>query len=186
MEQNQDLDNDLQQAINDITNGGNTEAVFSDPVAAPSKLPDDPEELGEPVGPFPDENVTIPPMPESGPMPKYEDVLDNAPDYIETKLSQPVDENAVDDTIKDGEGSLVETEADLARIKGDAIRNLIPVIDKTDLSADKKFGILKEAFEEFHDFSVLGPAQKAASAIADENDRAKALLFIIDSIDGQK
>lgn len=65
MDQNQGADNDLQKAIDNIsapTNSvpadananANTDPVFSDPVAAPSSVPEgDTGELGEPVGPFP-------------------------------------------------------------------------------------------------------------------------------------
>ena len=53
MDQNQTVDNDLQKAIDDITNNTNIDPVFSDPVAAPSSIPeDDTGELSEPVGPF--------------------------------------------------------------------------------------------------------------------------------------
>lgn len=66
MDQNQtfdqNFDNDLQRAIDNITNTTNTDPVFSDPVAAPSSVPEgDTGELGEPVGPFP----TPEPMPNS-------------------------------------------------------------------------------------------------------------------------
>ena len=41
MDQNQpSVDNDLQKAIDDITNTTNIDPVFSDPVAAPSSVPD--------------------------------------------------------------------------------------------------------------------------------------------------
>ena len=58
MDQNQvagSPDNDLQKAIDNITNqNSNTNLTSSDPVAAPSSIPDgDNGELGEPVGPFP-------------------------------------------------------------------------------------------------------------------------------------
>lgn len=48
-------ENDLQKAIDNITNSNNaSEQTFSDPVAAPSSIPDgDNGELSEPVGPFP-------------------------------------------------------------------------------------------------------------------------------------
>ena len=55
MDQNQTVDNDLQKAIDDITNKTNVDPVFSDPVAAPSSVPEgDTGELDESVGPFPE------------------------------------------------------------------------------------------------------------------------------------
>ena len=68
MDQNQTVDNDLQKAIDDITNNTNIDPVFSDPVAAPSSIPeDDTGELSEPVGPFaapaPDLSAFVPEPP---------------------------------------------------------------------------------------------------------------------------
>lgn len=54
----QNTDNDLQKAIDDITNTTNVDPVFSDPVAAPSSIPEgDTGELGEPIGPFPEPKI---------------------------------------------------------------------------------------------------------------------------------
>jgi hypothetical protein len=66
MDQNQTVDNDLQKAIDNITNTTNVDPVFSDPVAAPSSVPEgDTGELGEPVGPFPEAKVEmVQPAPE--------------------------------------------------------------------------------------------------------------------------
>lgn len=66
MDQNQTVDNDLQKAIDDITNNTNIDPVFSDPVAAPSSVPEgDTGELDEPVGPFPEPKVEmVAPSPE--------------------------------------------------------------------------------------------------------------------------
>ena len=63
---NQTIDNDLQKAIDDITNTTNVDPVFSDPVAAPSSVPEgDTGELGEPIGPFPNPTLeVVPPAPE--------------------------------------------------------------------------------------------------------------------------
>ena len=65
MDENQSTDNDLQKAIDNINNNNsdnNTEPAFSEPVAAPSSVPEgDSGELGEPVGPFP-----MPPAPNGG------------------------------------------------------------------------------------------------------------------------
>lgn len=61
MDQNQTVDkDDLQKAIDDITNTTNTDPVFSDPVAAPSSVPEgDTGELSEPIGPFPEEKAKV-------------------------------------------------------------------------------------------------------------------------------
>ena len=82
MDQNQTVDNDLQKAIDDITNNTNIDPVFSDPVAAPSSIPEgDTGELSDPIGPFltsedtiatPAPNPSIP-APES-PTPPADDI----------------------------------------------------------------------------------------------------------------
>lgn len=60
MYQNQSTDNDLQKAIDDITNTTNIDPVFSDPVAAPSSVPEgDTGELDEAIGPFPEPKVEM-------------------------------------------------------------------------------------------------------------------------------
>lgn len=60
MYQNQSTDNDLQKAIDDITNTTNIDPVFSDPVAAPSSIPEgDTGELDEAIGPFPEPKVEM-------------------------------------------------------------------------------------------------------------------------------
>ena len=57
MDQNQSNDSsssDLQQAIDNINNPTNNTETFSEPVAAPSSIPEgDSGQLGDPVGPFP-------------------------------------------------------------------------------------------------------------------------------------
>lgn len=73
MDQNQTVDNDLQKAIDDITNNKNIDPVFSDPIAAPSTVPeDDTGELGDPIGPFAnpaEEPSANPPEPPTPPTP---------------------------------------------------------------------------------------------------------------------
>lgn len=77
--ENQAVDNELQKAIDDITNTTNVDPVFSDPVAAPSSVPEgDTGELSEPVGPFPapepapEQPAPAEPAPMPEPMPQVE------------------------------------------------------------------------------------------------------------------
>ena len=54
MNSNQAMDSDLQKAIDDITKTTSVDPVFSDPIAAPSSVPEgDTGEMGEAIGPFP-------------------------------------------------------------------------------------------------------------------------------------
>ena len=63
---NPTVDNDLQKAIDDITKNTNGDPVFSDPVAAPSSIPEgDLGNIAESVGPFPEEpKATEPVLPQ--------------------------------------------------------------------------------------------------------------------------
>ena len=67
---NPTVDNDLQKAIDDITKNTNVDPVFSDPVAAPSSVPEgDSGVLGEPVGPISDIRPATAPAPRPMPRP---------------------------------------------------------------------------------------------------------------------
>ena len=153
MDQNQDIDSDLQKAIDDITNTEKEEPVFADPVAAPSSVPEDGEDkMSDPVGPF--EETPIAPMPELGipPMPVNSDSMMAMPDFNE-----------------------------LSDVKGDALKSLIPLLGKLNLDPAKKFDLCKLAFEEFHDSAMLKQALEAANGIADETAKAEALLYIVEA-----
>ena len=93
----QSVDNDLQKAIDDITNTTNVDPVFSDPVAAPSSIPEgDTGELGEPVGPFPDPKVEmVAPAPE--PIAPLESM--NIPELNGDNLTPPEPEQPTEPTI---------------------------------------------------------------------------------------
>ena len=167
MDQNQDIDSDLQKAIDDITNTEKEEPVFTDPVAAPSSVPENGEDtMSDPVGPF--EETPIAPMPELGipPMPESSDAMEPMPEFT-------MPEEAPKETVKEP--------GDLGDVKGDALKSLIPLLDKLTLDPAKKFDLCKLAFEEFHDSAMLKQALTAANGIADETAKAEALLYIVEA-----
>ena len=204
MNQNSTVDNDLQKAIDDITNNTNTDPVFSDPVAAPSSVPEDDDgTLAEPVGPFPE------PQPV---MPAPTTPLENTPnlgapvaptpeisnyDYYTAPISpEPITEPAVAPepitptpitpepiapTVENT--PIVHSNLGMHQVKEAALRDLIPIMDKISLSPSQKFHIYKDMFENLRDYTVLEPAYHAAAEIANENERAEALLYLIESID---
>ena len=194
MDQNQPtVDNNLQHAIDDITNNTTIDPVFSDPVAAPSSVPEgDTGELGEPVGPFPEatlevvapaeetiapiEAVNIPdlnaPAPEPAPV---EMAMPPAPELAPTPA--PIIEAPVE--TKEPEPSSLN----MHQIKEAALRDLLPLLDRLDMNASQKFGIYRDVFEDLRDYTILEPAYKAAKDISDDTERANALLYLIESID---
>ena len=202
MDQNQTVDNDLQKAIDDITNTTNTDPVFSDPVAAPSSVPEgDTGELGEPVGPFPEPKVemvapapepiapfepidipelnvpapepaTMPPMPQSAPEPV-------APAPVIPEPAPVVPGPALAPTQSMFNSSNLNTR----QVKEAALRDLIPLLDRLNMTPSQKFNICRNIFEDLRDYTVLEQAYRAATEIANETERAEALLYLVESID---
>ena len=200
MNQNTSVDSDLQKAIDDITKSTNGDPLFSDPVAAPA-----------PVGPFPVASQTPamppraplppaprPPMPPKAPAPKPEP----KPEVIPEPEPMPVPEEVapaepVSAPLEEIKPTPIEHEEDpepkapfmeegtlgINQVKEAALRELAPIVNKLDIPAKQKFDIYKDVIDNYHDSSVIEPAYHAASNIEDDQTRAEALLYIIDSID---
>lgn len=197
MDQNQTVDNDLQKAIDDITNTTNTDPVFSDPVAAPSSVPEgDTGELGEPVGPFPEPKVemvapapepiapfepidipelnvpapepaTMPPIPQSAPAP----VIPEPAPVVPEPAPAPV------------QSMFNSSNLNTRQVKEAALRDLIPLLDRLNMTPSQKFNICRNIFEDLRDYTVLEQAYRAATEITNETERAEALLYLVESID---
>ena len=203
MDQNQTVDNDLQKAIDNITNTTNVDPVFSDPVAAPSSVPEgDTGELGEPVGPFPEPKVemvapgpepiapldpiNIPELsapPETAPIPPAP-----APASEPTPAPAPIPEPILPPEpapIPEPTPDSANTTPNLStrQVKEAALRDLVPLLDHTNMTPTQKFNICRNIFEDLRDYTVLEQAYKAASEIPNEAERAEALLYLVESID---
>ena len=162
------VDNDLQKAIDDIANTTNVDPVFSDPVAAPSSIPEgDTGELDEAVGPFPEPpKVEVPPAPVTDPIAPIEPV--SVPEVSDI---QPAAEETSAEPLS------------TAEVKKAALRDLMPLLDKININKTQKFNIYKDIFEELKDYTVLEPAYQAARDLDDETERANALLSLVEAID---
>lgn len=205
---NQNVDNDLQKAIDNITNTTNVDPVFSDPVAAPSSVPEgDSGELGEPVGPFPEPKVETPaPAPEplapldpinipdlNAPAPEPTSTSEPAPTLNQpaplsepTPAPEPVSEPTPEPAPKPSPEPTTPTSTEtlnMHQVKEAALRDLVPLLDHLDMNASQKFDIYRNIFEELKDYTVLDPAYKAASEIPDDTERAEALFYLVKSID---
>ncbi|MDO4399011.1 MAG: hypothetical protein Q4C24_01830 [Candidatus Saccharibacteria bacterium] len=196
MDQNQTVDNDLQKAIDDITNTTNVDPVFSDPVAAPSSVPEgDTGELDEPVGPFPEPKVEmVTPGPE--PIAPFEpiDIPDLSAPAPATPSMPPMPEPTVQPApAPEPTPSVAPTTFSTTapapaglnthQVKEAALRDLIPLLDHINMTPSQKFNICRNIFEDLRDYTVLEQAYRAASEIPDETERAEALLYLIESID---
>lgn len=196
MDQNQTVDNDLQKAIDDITNTTNVDPVFSDPVAAPSSVPEgDTGELDEPVGPFPEPKVEmVTPGPE--PIAPFEPI--DIPDLSAPAPAAPSMPPMPEPTIQpapapEPTSSVAPTTFSTTapapaglnthQVKEAALRDLIPLLDHINMTPSQKFNICRNIFEDLRDYTVLEQAYRAASEIPDETERAEALLYLVESID---
>ena len=181
------VDNDLQKAIDDIANNTNVDPVFSDPVAAPSSVPEgDTGELGEPVGPFPEPKVEMPTAPATEPIAPLESM--NIPE-INNFNANPAPTAEESSTVE--ETTVIEQPAvdtapssiNTTEVKKAALRDLAPLISKININKSQKFNIYKDIFEELKDYTVLEPAYQAARELEDETERANALLYLVEAID---
>ena len=197
MDQNQTtVDNDLQKAIDDITNTTNEDPVFSDPVAAPSSIPEgDTGELAEPVGPFPEPKVEmVPPAPE--PIAPLESM--NIPELAMPEMSSAPSVPPAEPPTEPAPASPATTPSpeieapnpepipqnlNTSEIKTAALRDLVPLLDKINLDTTEKFHLYRDIFDNLKDYTVLEPAYRTAREIPDETERAKALLYLVESID---
>ena len=86
---NPPVDNDLQKAIDDITKNTNGDPVFSDPVAAPSSIPEgDLGNIAESVGPFPEEpKATDPVLPQ---LTADQPAMEPAAEAFEPPMPEPI------------------------------------------------------------------------------------------------
>ena len=191
MNQNQPVDDDLQKAIDNITNTTNTDPVFSDPVAAPSSIPEgDTGELAEPVGPFPEPQVEMP-LPAPEPLAPVESVVPApepiaptpvAPEPIAPAaptFSRPTLEPVMEKDFEPIPPQALST----GQVKKAALRDLVPLLDHINMDALQKFNIYRDIFEDLKDYTILEPAYRAAREIPDEVTRAEALLYLVESID---
>ena len=181
--------NDLQQAIENVANGSkpaNSDAQFGIPPMPPANN-------NAPV----DMMFTMAPTPTGGPeMPKVEPLVpaeegpsaeeilsqsvnttpvteDVAPVAEESNAVEPVAEEAGVPTIEDAPAE------DLASVKQDILRELLPLLDKTEKTPEEKFEVYREALATMHDVKTVEGAYHAASGIADETKKADALFEIM-------
>lgn len=200
MDQNQTVDDDLQKAIDNITNTTNVDPVFSDPVAAPSSVPEgDTGELGEPVGPFPEpkvemvapapepiaplDSMNVPDlnMPETTPTPELNPPLPPAPAPEPMPTPEPtptIELSSHSTTTLDNH----QDNLSMHQVKEAALRDLVPLLGHLNINPSQKFGLYRNIFEDLKDYTVLSSAYQAAKEIPGDTERAEALLYLIESI----
>ena len=188
--------NDLQQAIDNVANGGNaTAGTDNAPFGVPPMPPADNNPTTAPI----DMMFTTAPVPEGGPeMPKVEPLVPPEAPASEAPTTEPAGPSAEQILSESLNMSTPTTEApatpeavetvsasDLADVKQNILKELLPLLDKTEKTPEEKFAIYKDAIETMHDVKTIEGAYKAASGIADEAKKADALFELMKVIDAQ-
>jgi len=195
---------DLQNAINGIVNAGGANAaapVTGAPADATSTGATDMPDLGvPPMPPVPEagasldmalpgvqpEAVPEAPVPEPG-----ADLMNQAPASIEEQAAAeaapeiaptpetPVSEPTIESVSEPVGGVTPETPNELSSVRQSMIQDLIPLMDKVTLGADKKFGLYKEVIDSTHDKSMVPAAYEVVKGIEDDTARAEALSYLL-------
>ena len=71
----------------------------------------------------------------------------------------------------------------LGKVKEAALRDLVPLLDHLNMNPSQKFNIYRNIFEDLRDYTILEPAYRAATEIPNDQERAEALLYLVESID---
>lgn len=155
-------DNDLQRAIDEITQKGGQQGAPK-PGAGPAPA-------GQPAGmmpPAPAPNtMKLPPMPTSAPAPAP------APQMAMPSMS-----------MGGGFGRPMSYGADISKVKEAALKELFPIMDRVEVEPEKRFLLYQEMLNTMRDKAVIAPAYEAARQIRDDKVRADSLLYLINSID---
>ena len=83
------------------------------------------------------------------------------------------------DSVIDLPETTPETPSELSSVKQSMIQDLIPLMDKVSLDANKKFDLYKEVIDSTHDKSMVPAAYEVAKGISDDTLKAEALLYLI-------
>ena len=180
--------NDLQQAIDNVANGGNTtnsdNAQFGIPPMPPADNNASPIDPMFTAAPAPEMPKVEPLVSEEPAAPSAEQILSESIAPAPAAESAPVEETQ---PASPEVAPVVETEAapaeDLSSVKQNILRDLLPLLDKTDKTAEEKFEIYKDAIATMHDVKTIEGAYKAASGITDEAKKADALFELMRAID---
>ncbi len=146
---------ELQQAINNITNG--TSGAGSDAVT---------EVTNKLSGQTP--SVTTAPVAPAMPTP---------PAIPATPATPALDIAPAEQT------KAMYGDPDLDKIKNLALSDLRPILEKVDIAPDKKFLIYRDIIDLTEDKGCIELAYNAARLIEDEKAKGEALVFIVECID---
>ncbi len=156
MNQNRNKDNDLQRAIDEITQKGSG--------SAPKPANANPAPATAPVAPMP---------PMGGPKMSQPQVQPQGPAAPQMPAMPSMG----------GYGRSMGYGADISKVKEAALKELFPIMDRVEVEPEKRFLLYQEMLTTMRDKAVIAPAYEAARQIRDDKVRADSLLYLINSID---
>ena len=173
----QGKNDDLQKAIDEITNSAGGAGDTAADLEAQIK-----GQMGTPPVP-PMSGAGVPEMAIPGAAPAApeapEVVAAAAPAAAEPTM--PAAQPAMPEVAAPAAGA--DMGGDLAKVRESALQELIPLMDKVDITASEKFDIYSEVIESTHDKSIIEKAFEAARGIEDEKVKAESLLKLVKMID---
>lgn len=189
--------NDLQKAIDNVANGGNATnndtPQFGIPPMPPSNgAPNDmmftmaPTQPAENGPEMPKVEPLVPP--EEPAQPSAEEILSQGLTAENAAPAENVDSNVNEEApavVKEAPVEEAVPMDDLNDVKQNILRDLLPLLDKTEKTPEEKFDIYKEALGTMHDVKTIEGAYRAASGISDETKKADALFTLMEIIDKQ-
>lgn len=195
--------NDLQQAIENVANGSkpaNSDAQFGIPPMPPTNS-NAPVDMMFTMAPTP---TGAPEMPKVEPLapveegPSAEEILsqslttnsatnvdDASAPVADTTENSGVPAVEVAETTAEESTHVAEETApaeDLNDVKQNILKELLPLLDKTEKTAEEKWDIYKQALGTMHDVKTVEGAYHAAAGISDEAKKADALFELMKSI----
>ena len=154
MNQNRNKDNDLQRAIDEITQKGGASAAPKSAPAAPA------------------------PAPMGAPMPQPQAPQMKMPQAAAPQMGMPGMPS-----MSAGYGRPMGYGSDISKVKEAALKELFPIMDRVEVDPEKRFMLYQEMLNTMRDKAVIAPAYEAARQIRDDKVRADSLLYLINSID---
>ena len=167
MNQNRNKDNDLQRAIDEITQKGG-QGGSAKPAPAPTAG------MGTPAG-APTMKLPTNPAPAQGPAPMA------APMGMSGQAAPSMGMPSM--SSMGGFGRSMGYGADISKVKEAALKELFPIMDRVEVEPEKRFLLYQEMLNTMRDKAVIAPAYEAARQIRDDKVRADSLLYLINSID---
>lgn len=156
-------DNDLQRAIDEITQKGGQQGGAQKPSASPA--PSQPASMMPPApAPAAANTMKLPSMP-AAPAPAPQMAMPSMP------------------AMGGGFGRPMSYGADISKVKEAALKELFPIMDRVEVEPEKRFLLYQEMLNTMRDKAVIAPAYEAARQIRDDKVRADSLLYLINSID---